>query len=51
MSIFAWIGVGSVVAVAVVFISKIITDVIDEYRYKAMAEEILKQFKEIEEKE
>jgi len=51
VSIFAWIGVGSVVAVAVAFISKIITDVIDEYRYKVMAEELLEQLKEIEEKE
>lgn len=51
MSIFAWIGVGAVVAVAVVFISKIITDVIDEARYKVVAEELLEQLKENEEKE
>ena len=51
VSIFAWMGVGTVVAVAVAFISKIITDVIDEYRYKVMAGELLEQLKEIEEKE
>ena len=51
MSIFAWMGVGAVVAVAVVFISKIITDVIDEARHKVVAEELLEQSKENEEKE
>lgn len=51
MSIFAWMGVGAVVTVAITIVIKIITDVIDDFRYKVMAEEILEQLKEIEEKE
>ena len=51
MNIFAWMGVGAVVTVAITIFIKIITDVIDEYRYKVMKEEFLEQLKEIEEKE
>src|SRR5690606_32060485 len=46
VSIFAWMGVGAVVTVAITIVIKIITDVIDAFRYKVMAEELLEQLKE-----